>query len=216
MAEDEWISAIEASRLLEAAGQHKNHARHALIRNAAGGVLRTRCLKLTTWDLSHGGPPDEDDKTEVFNADLLPRFWAGVNHLDLRNGGDWESGDFAATLDDGMTHYSTLRVEFHLADVLEFPILSPASKIPDKEMKEVSPGAPAKLPKVEKKTLHTWTQKYLLTHPGASFEAVLDASKRHFAGRYNVTQRPLKAIIAELGGTLNVGNPTILQRKTQN
>jgi hypothetical protein len=66
-------------------------------------------------------------------------------------------------------------------------------------------------PKIDKKTLLSWTAEYGRRNPQTSFGVFLRNARSAFP-QFRVGERPMKAAIAELGLKLSVGNPTILRK----
>ena len=66
-------------------------------------------------------------------------------------------------------------------------------------------------PKIDPATLKAWVADFGARNPGTSFAVFRDNARLAFP-RYRVGERPVKAIIAELGFTLMPGNPATLRK----
>jgi hypothetical protein len=92
--------------------------------------------------------------------------------------------------------------------------MASVAAVAPKPPKGNAPHRPAsrEAPKIGKLKLKEFVRDFATRNPGSSFAVILQNAKLKFEPQFRVTERPTKDVIADLGLTLDVGNPSILQK----
>jgi hypothetical protein len=207
-----WLLAREAVKLLAPLYEHLSLAKEALIDLAAAG-------RVTTWCATYILPDRDEDPTlrTDENHHLPIKFWHHFDRPYLRDTEDWALGNFCIQLRDEFDSFDNfvvkaLGVRFNEDDLRALPELRAAFAPPRlaDPVRPRSPNAPL-AQKVDRKELREWVRDFMARNPGSPFHSILQNARSAFP-QLRVTERPVKAAIAELGLTLSPGNPRTLQK----